>query len=49
MAISFNQNSVFNLKPMDIGKVREEVHGLCGAVPGFGIVYHVFRHLYGEI
>ncbi len=32
MAISFNQNSVFNLKPMDIGKVREEVHGLL--IPG---------------
>ncbi len=32
MAISFNQNSVFNLKPIDIDKVREEVQGLL--IPG---------------
>lgn len=32
MAISFNQNSVFNLKPIEIDKVREEVRGLL--IPG---------------
>ena len=28
MAINFNKESVFNLKPMSIEEVREEVHGL---------------------
>lgn len=28
MAISFNQNSVFNLKPIDVSAVRSEVNGL---------------------
>lgn len=28
MAINFNQNSVFNLKPIDVENVREEVRGL---------------------
>lgn len=28
MAINFNQNSVFNLKPIDKASVREEVSGL---------------------
>ncbi len=28
MAINFNQNSVFNLKPIDVENVRDEVRGL---------------------
>ena len=28
MAISFNQNSVFNLKPINVQSVRDEVNGL---------------------
>ena len=28
MAINFNQNSVFNLKPIDLNSVRNEVSGL---------------------
>ena len=28
MAVNFNQNSVFNLKPIDPGSVRNEVSGL---------------------
>ncbi len=37
MAINFNQNSVFNLKPIDIENVRAEVQGLL--VNGEDIVF----------
>ena len=28
MAVNFNQNSVFNLKPIDLNSIRNEVNGL---------------------
>lgn len=28
MAVNFNTNSVFNLKPIDVSAVRDEVNGL---------------------
>ena len=37
MAINFNQNSVFNLKPIDVENVRTEVQGLL--VNGEDIVF----------
>ena len=37
MAINFNQNSVFNLKPIDVENVRKEVNGLL--VDGENILY----------
>ena len=37
MAINFNQNSVFNLKPIDPNAVRAEVQGLL--VQNEGIIY----------
>ena len=32
MAINFNQNSVWNLKPISVDSVRDEIHGLL--IPG---------------
>ena len=32
MAINFNQNSVWNLKPIGVDSVRDEIHGLL--IPG---------------
>jgi hypothetical protein len=37
MAINFNQNSVFNLKPIDASGVRDEVQGLL--IQGEEIIY----------
>ncbi len=37
MAINFNSNSVFNLKPIDLGQVRDDVQALL--VPGEQMLY----------
>lgn len=36
MAVNFNKDSVFNLKPIDAGDVRRELHGFL--IPGEGVI-----------